>query len=132
MKKYAYPAIFSPEGNGLYAVNFPDLDGCYTSGEGLADAIEMAEDVLAFTLYDYEKKARSIPEPSDSASIRLKNGEFVNIIACDTLEYQKMHNNKAVKKTLSIPEWMNEMAMAANINFSQLLQDALKEKLNLI
>ena len=131
MNKYAYPAVFTPEENNLFSVHFPDLEGCYTSGEGLADAIEMAEDVLAFTLYDYEKKHSPIPEPSKSVYIKLEKDEFVNIIACNTLEYQKKNNNKAVKKTLSIPEWLNELAVAANINFSQLLQDALKEKLNL-
>ncbi len=117
--------------NGLYAVVFPDLEGCYTSGESLADAIEMAEDVLAFTLYDYEKNNRDIPKPSKNTEIPVQNGEFANMIACDTLEYQKMNNNKAVKKTLSIPEWLNEMAVASNINFSQVLQEAVREKLHL-
>lgn len=131
MSKYVYPAIFTKEGS-QYSVVFPDLEGCYTCGDSLSDAIFMAEDVLAFTLYDYEKNKLAIPAPSDLKSIKLKNKETVNQIACDTLGYQKRNNNKSVKKTLSIPEWLNEAAIAANINFSQVLQDALKEKIGLI
>ena len=127
--RYAYPAIFTPEDNGMYSVYFPDLEGCYTAGDDIADAIYMAEDVLAFTLYAYERDKRPIPEASVSSAFALNEGEFVNLIMCDTLQYQKRNNNKAVKKTLSIPEWLNEAAAAADVNFSQVLQDALKEKL---
>ena len=91
----------------------------------------MAEDVLAFTLYDYEKEKKAIPEPSVVNKLIIEPNEFANYITCDTIGYQKRNNNKAVKKTLSIPEWLNEAAMAAEINFSQILQDGLKKKLNL-
>lgn len=128
--KYVYPAVFTPEDGG-YSVLFPDLEGCYTCGDDLKDALYMAEDVLAFTLFDYEKEKRDIPTPSERAAISLKKGEFVNYIACDTLGYQKRNNNKAVKKTLSIPEWMNEAAVGAGLNFSQTLQDAIVDKLHL-
>ena len=130
MSKYVYPAIFTPE-NGMYNVVFPDLESCYTCGDNLADAMYMAEDVLAFTLYDFERENRSIPAPSDLKDIQVSDNEFVNLIACDTIEYQKRNNNKAVKKTLSIPEWLNEAATAAGLNFSQVLQIALKQQLNL-
>lgn len=129
--KYVYPAIFTEE-NGMYSVLFPDLEGCYTSGDDLKDAFEMAEDVLAFTLYHYESKGLDIPEPSAIGSIKVKDNEFVNCVLADTLTYQKMHNNKAVKKTLSIPEWLNEMATAENLNFSQILQNALKNELHVV
>lgn len=130
MAKYVYPAIFTKEKNGLYSVEFPDIDGCLTCGDNLAEALYMAQDVLAFTLYDYERDRKEVPVPSDSASIEAPNGSFVNCVLCDTLEYQKRNNNKAVKKTLSIPEWLNELATNAGINFSQVLQDALKAQLN--
>lgn len=129
LKRYTYPAILTPEEDGAYSVNFPDLEGCYTCGDDLGDALYMAEDVLAFTLYDYEKAGREIPVPSPADSLKIEKDEFVNYVTCDTLEYQKRNNNRAVKKTLTIPEWMNEMAINAGINFSQLLQDALIEKL---
>ncbi len=89
----------------------------------------MAENVLAFVLFDYENEKRKIPFPSPAADLHLEGNEFVNYVTCDTLEYQRRHNNRAVKKTLSIPEWMNEMATNAGINFSQVLQEALTEKL---
>lgn len=131
MRKYFYPAVFTPEENGAYSVNFPDIEGCYTCGDYLADCIMMAEDVLAFSLYEYEKENRTVPTPSDINHIPLAPGEFVNYIACDTLAYRKMHSNKAVKKTLSIPEWLNEAAETAGINFSRVLQDALMKQLDI-
>ena len=88
----------------------------------------MAEDALAFTLYDYETEAKAIPEPSTPDSIELEGKEFVNYVVCDTLEYRKLHNNRSVKKTLTIPEWLNESATAMGLNFSQVLQDALMDK----
>lgn len=129
MKKYSYPAIFTAEEGGKYSIRFPDLEGCYTCGDNLTDGILMAEDVLAFTLYDYERNEREMPEPSALPEIPLEDHEFVNYIACDTLEYRKRFNGKAVKKTLTIPEWLNEAAMAMNLNFSQVLQEALMNKL---
>lgn len=128
--KYVYPAVFTKEKKG-YSVLFPDLEGCYTCGDDLKDALYMAEDVLAFTLFDYEKTRKTIPVPSEYEALKTGVNEFVNYVSCDTLEYQRRNNNKAVKKTLSIPEWLNELAMAKGINFSQVLQDALKAQLNL-
>ena len=128
MAKYAYPAIFTPEEDGSFSINFPDLEGCYTCGDSLEDGIEMAEDALALVLYGYEKDGRPIPAPSTPATLSLSGNEFVNYIACDTMEYRKMYNNRAVKKTLTIPEWLNEAASAMGLNFSQVLQEALLQK----
>lgn len=125
MTRYAYPAVFTPEEDGGFSVVFPDLEGCYTCGDDLADAIMMAEDVLALTLYGYENDRREIPVPSDMSAVPLESDEFVNFISCDTMAYRKIYNNKAVKKTLTIPEWLNEAASSMNVNFSQVLQDAL-------
>ena len=111
--KYVYPAVFTPEDNGQFSVYFPDLEGCYTSGDNLWDAIYMAEDVLAMTLVSYEDKAKIIPVLSEK--LPLEEGEFQNYIA-------------SIKKTLTIPEWLNEKALAQGINFSQVLQEALIER----
>ena len=129
MAKYVYPAVFKPEENGLYSIYFPDLEGCYTTGDDLADGIAMAEDVLAITLYNYEKENANIPEASSPSSIVLQANEFVNYIVADTLYYQRRFNSKAVKKTLTIPEWLNDLAASQKINFSQVLQEALMIKL---
>lgn len=129
MAKYAYPAIFTPEDDGGFSVRFPDLEGCYTCGDDMVDSLAMAEDALALVLYGYEKDGREIPAPSKETNISLSEGEFVNFVACDTLEYRKMYNSKAVKKTLTIPEWLNEAAMSMDLNFSQILQEALLSKI---
>ena len=129
MAKYAYPAVFTPEEDGTFSINFPDLEGCYTCGDSLAEGLEMAEDVLALVLYGYEKDNREIPAPSQLTNLKLGNGEFANFVACDTIKYRKRYNNKAIKKTLTIPEWLNEMGTAMGLNFSQVLQEALIQKL---
>lgn len=131
MAKYAYPAVFTPEEEGGYSVFFPDLEGCYTCGDDLQDALFMAGDVLAFVLYNYEAEGRKIPAPSKAEEVEKSGKDFVNYVACDTVEYAKLHNNKAVKKTLTIPQWLNEAAMRQDINFSQLLQEALLQKVNM-
>nr|DAI19985.1 MAG TPA: HicB-like antitoxin [Caudoviricetes sp.] len=127
MKKYVYPAVFTEEDNGMYSVNFKDLESCYTCGDDIDDAILNAQDVLSMVLYRYEKNGITIPKPSNIANIEINNKSFVSYVVGDTDTYRRMHNNKAVKKTLTIPEWMNEVAIAQNINFSQVLQDALME-----
>lgn len=129
MAKYVFPAVFEEEG-GAYSVYFPDIEGCFTCGDSLAQAMEMAQDALALMLYDYEADGRMIPEPSAPGTIQAGSG-FVSYVCADTLEYQKRFNKKAVKKTLTIPEWMNEAATRAGVNFSQVLQEALTSRLGL-
>lgn len=128
--KYVYPAIFTPEEVG-FSVRFPDIAGCFTSGETIEEAMSMAEDALCLMIYDMEENQEDIPVASDVRSIRFDEGEFVSLVACDTLEYRRYYNNKAVKKTLSIPAWLNTMAEREDINFSSVLQKALKEELHL-
>lgn len=130
MAKYVYPAVFTPEEDGGYSVVFRDLEGCFTCGDDLADALFMAEDALALILYGYESDSKVIPTPSAPSSITISEGEFVNYVSCDTMAYRKKYNNKAVKKTLSIPEWMNDEGLRLGLNFSQLLQDAVQNAIN--
>lgn len=130
MAKYAYPAIFTAENNS-YSVSFPDVEGCLTFGETIPEAIEMAEDALCLMLYDLEEEGSEIPKPSDAKELKVESNEFVTMIACDTVEYRKFYDNKAVKKTLTVPNWMNTLAEKAGINFSQVLQEALTQKLGL-
>ena len=130
MAKYLYPAVFTKEDSG-YSVNFPDLKNCFTSGETLEEAMEMANDVLCLTLYDLEQNSEPIPAASPVNDVPHDENEFVSLVGCDTIAYRKFFDNKAVKKTLSIPSWLNDMAERAGINFSGTLQDALKAKLNI-
>ena len=129
MAKYIYPAIFKKDGE-FYTVCFPDLEGCYTQGNDLQDAYEMAADVLCLTLYDMEEEKGDIPPASDVCEVETEHGEFVSLVTCDTLEYRKYYDNKAVKKTLTIPAWLNTMAEREGVNFSAVLQSALKAELH--
>ena len=131
---YVYPAIFTEERkeNGDfwgYCIDFPGLQGCFTQGEDIEDGMIMAEDVLALTLYDYEDTGEDIPKPFKIEDIKVKKGEFVTYIRCDTMEYRKKFSKKAVKKTLTIPEWLNKEAMKMGVNFSQVLQKALLKEI---
>lgn len=133
MAKYVYPAIFTPEDDGGFSIRFPDINNCFTDADDLTDAMQNANDVLCLMLYDIEQAGQEIPTASTVPEIQkqAEDGEFVSLIACDTIEYRKFHNSRAVKKTLSIPAWLNEMAERANINFSGTLQEALKKELNI-
>ena len=127
MKKYVYPAVFTEEDNGMYSVEFRDLESCYTCGDDVSDAVLNAQDVLSMVLYRYEREGKAIPKPSSISDIKIDSKSFVSYIVGDIDTYRRMNNNRSVKKTLTIPEWMNEVAIAQNINFSQVLQDALTE-----
>lgn len=128
--KYVYPAVFTVESEGI-SVLFPDIPNCATSGETLAEAMEMAADALALMLYSMEEDNLPIPAPTDIRQMSADTNSFVSLISCDTLEYRKMFDNKSVKKTLTIPSWLNKAAERENINFSAALQDALREQLHL-
>lgn len=132
MAKYVFPAIFTPEDGG-YTIVFPDVENCFTEGDTLTEAMDNAKDVLCMMLYDLERKGKDIPKASNVVDLQRQDaaGEFVTLISCDTIEYRKFHDSRAVKKTLSIPSWLNEMAEQADINFSALLQSALKQQLNI-
>lgn len=126
--KYAYPVIFTPVEEGGYDVKVPDLPGCRTCGDSLADALCMAADAAALWLWDAEEKKEPIPPPTQPEQVEAP--AFINYIYADTGEYRRKYGSYAVKKTLSIPAWLNDKAMQAGVNFSQVLQDALKEKLH--
>lgn len=128
--KYIYPAIFSKDENG-YSVVFPDIENCFTDGETLEEAMENAKDVLELMLYDYEDKKAAPPPASSISVLSVGVGEFATLIMADTMMYRKRFQKRAVKKTLTIPEWLNTEAEKNEINFSAVLQQALKDQLNI-
>lgn len=130
MAKYIYPAIFTKE-EKFYTVRFPDLEGCYTQGTTLQEAYEMAEDVLCLMLYDMEEDKADIPAATETTSIKAGKDEFVSLVSCDTIEYRQFYDSKAVKKTLTLPAWLNTMSEREGINFSAVLQKALKQELHI-
>lgn len=131
MAKYVYPAVFTEEAEGGYSVSFPDVPGCYTGADTLEDAIKRAEDALCLMLYDMEESGSEIKRATRIQDVEHSEKEFVSLIGCDTLEYRKFFNSKAIKKTLTIPAWLNTMAERQELNFSAVLQEALKAKLNI-
>lgn len=128
MKKLFYPAVFHKAEEGGFWVSFPDIPECLTQGEDMAQAYEMAVDALGFALVSRTNENQSIPEPSQPDTINTNDG-FLVVVEFDMLAYKKRTNSKAVKKTLSIPEWLNEEASSMGINFSQVLQEALITKI---
>lgn len=130
MKKLFYPAIFQIEETG-YSVTFPDVEGCITQGEDMREAYEMANDALGLVLSYLKAEHKEIPKASLPQNIKVTDNQFIVVIEFDMQAYLRKNCNKAVKKTLSIPQWLNEEAEEAGINFSQVLQNALKEKLEI-
>ena len=125
--KYVYPVVFEEAEEGGYNVTVPDIPGTFTCGDDMADAIYMAEDVIAMMLADYEDENKAVPVPSKIEDIKTKG--IVSLVRADTDEWRKLVDNRAVKKTLSIPGWLNAKAEKAALNFSQILQEALCNKL---
>ena len=124
--KVVYPAIFIPEKKGDYSVIFPDLDGCVTYGDDLAYAIEMAQKALGLYFVSLEEHKHTIPAVSDIKTIETKPGEFVSLIMVEVNQYRR---NESVKIMVTLPAWLKEAGEQAHVNFSGVLQEALKRKL---
>ena len=131
MSKITYPALFHEEG-GKYWVEFPDLEGCLTNGDTVEESYKNAKEALGFYLdQEGDVYKRIINKPSEVKNIVNANpGTLVMLVEYDSLEYAKKYKTKSIKKTLSIPEWLNDLAVKQNVNFSNVLQDALIKKLN--
>lgn len=133
----AYPACFYKEHEGGYSVIFPDLDHLSTCGETFEEALNMAVDCLAGYLFELRYSGEELPTPSKIDEINPDDEydeykeAFVNMVTVDVEEYAKTHFEKSVKKTLTIPSWLNDLAIENKINFSQVLQKALKAELHL-
>ncbi len=129
MNKLFYPAIFHKAEEGGFWITFPDFPECLTQGDDMQQAYEMAVDALGLAITSREEEKQEIPNPTEPCRIVVNKDEFCVVIEFDMLAYKKRTNSKAVKKTLSIPEWLNEEATALGINFSQVLQEALMQKI---
>lgn len=128
--QYIYPAVFSYDSDGI-SISFPDLPGCFSCGSDDEEALYMARDALGLWMSFLEDEQEEIPTPSKLNEIPLAPNEHAVLIDVWMPLVRKAVRNKAVKKTLSIPQWLNEKAMQEDINFSYVLQEALKKELNL-
>ena len=130
MDKLYYPAIMHPEEEGGYSVWLYNISGCSSQGDTLSEAVENIKDALGLFYEEAVEGSFTLPAPTAPDSAALEPGEFVAVIEFSPGEYLKTRSTKAVKKTLSIPAWLNSMAEAQQINFSAVLQSALVERLN--
>ena len=124
-EKFFYPCVITEE-EGIYYINFPDFKACFTDGETMEEALDNAKDVLTAVLIEMTKHNEKLPEPS-----RPKAGDNDWVVAVDVVKSYVLSkaNNQSVKKTLTIPKWLNDLAIEQDINFSQVLQESLKDKL---
>ncbi|MBM6947878.1 type II toxin-antitoxin system HicB family antitoxin [Mordavella massiliensis] len=125
--KLAYPAVFTPYEDGTegYAVEFPDLPGCVTGGDTMAEAILMAQDAAGGWVLTELEEGKDIPPAGVPDTIHLTGGQFVSLVAVDMDSYAAKYGKGAVKKTLTIPAWMNTFVEKNGISCSKVLQDAL-------
>lgn len=127
-KVYYYPAIFTKEDVG-FSVSFPDFPGCYTEGDTIEEAYKMSASAIG--LYAQNEDGTFVfPKASEPSDITLGKNDFLVLVEFDLVEYLKNTSDKAVKKTLTIPSWLNNLAEQNNVNFSNVLQNALIEHLN--
>lgn len=122
----AYKIVLTPADQG-FMVTVPDFN-CNTQGEDIADALYMARDVIGVMGIALQDMGKEIPEP-DSAEVTAGAEDIITYVDVDFTEYRKRAENKKVKKTLSIPSWLNEKAEAEHINFSRVLEEALISRL---
>ena len=129
MTKYVYPAVFEQNELGGYNVNFPDIQGGFTSGKDLPDAMEMAQDALCLVLYNHEIHDIEIPSPTPVEQMIKPDNGIITLVNCDTSYYRRYFANKLVNKTVTIPTQLNHEAEMAGINFSQVLRTGLEQML---
>lgn len=128
--KYIYPAIFSFDNDGI-SVEFPDLPGCLTCGDTEDEAIRMAKDALGLHLYGMERDNDEIPIPSSISELNTESNQAVILVEVWMPIVRDEIENRAIKKTLTLPKWLNDIAEKNQVNFSHVLQSALKDHLGL-
>lgn len=128
--RYIYPAIFTYEPEREIAVTFPDL-GVATSGEDEDDALLSARELLGCVIYGLEEDGEPIPAPTPLAQVPVEDNERAVLVDVYMPSIRMAQVNKSVSRTVTLPAWLNAKALELNVNFSQVLQDALKEKLHL-
>lgn len=128
MKKLIYPCVVRKE-DDIYFANFPDFNACFTDAESIDELFANTKEVLNGVIFTMLKNKMDLPAAGEN--IKLEEGEFLILVESPVGVIKDRINNMAVKKTLTLPAWMNEMAMEHNVNFSQVLQEGLKRELNI-
>lgn len=123
MNTCVYPAVFHPNEDGSFTVTYPDLPGCISEGKDLPGAMRMAQSALTQWIEYLTESRAEIPAPSGIRSVACSEEEFVSLIRAD------IRDSRAVKRTVSIPKWMDEQVAASGLSLSRVLQDALRDRL---
>jgi predicted RNase H-like HicB family nuclease len=127
---YSYIAVVSFDDDGI-SIHFPDLEGCFTCADDEEEIFKMAKEVLGLHLWSMEKDNETIPAPSTLKNIKLEKNETALMVDVFMPPVRDRINNKVIKKTLTIPQWLNTEAESHGVNFSLILQNGLKEYLHL-
>ncbi|MBN1035800.1 UNVERIFIED_ORG: HicB family protein [Clostridium botulinum] len=127
---YVFPAIFTYDNDGI-SIEFPDLPGCLSCADTTHEAIKMAKEALALHLYGMEEDNENIPKDTPINNLTLLENQIPMLIEVYMPLYRTAIENQSIKKTLTIPQWLNKLAEKNEINFSQILQAALKEQLGI-
>lgn len=130
VERYFYPAIFTYKEGSKIGVIFPDL-GSATSGKDDADALLSARELLGCVLFGLEEEEENIPEPTPLSEIEVRKNECVVLIDVFMPSVRMAQVNRSINRTVTLPAWLNAIALENGINFSQVLQDALKSMLNI-
>lgn len=125
---YIYPAIFEAEEKG-YNISFPDLPGAFTCGDSLEESLYMAKDCLGLYLYSLEERNQNIPCPSSPNKIKTQGDSFVQLIEVYMPPVRDEEENKHIRKNVTIPKWVNDLAKKHKLNCSSLLEIAIKQRL---
>lgn len=132
MDRYLFPAVFEPGEKKGYFVSFPDLSGCITEGDSLEEALRMSKEALELHLYGMEEDGDIIPEPTPPEKLEVPEGSFVSLVEAWMDLVRDEMANKSIKKTLTVPKWLNDLAEQNRVNFSHVLQVSLKKILGVI
>ena len=128
--KYAYPVILTPDG-GSYVAYFPDFHSG-TQGDSLADAIDMSADAIGLLGITMQDEGDKVPAPSPLSEVHTENDDdIVTLVSVDFEAYRKKHDNRAVRRNVSLPAWLDDAARNSGINVSAILAAALKRELRI-
>lgn len=124
-KRVLYPALVHQEDNGQVSIAFPDLEGCFANGKDLKEAYFNAQKILAI----YASYKKTLNAPSDIATINTNESNTTTLLIGVDPQHFDLKSTESIKKTLSIPKWLNDIALQHNTNFSAVLKKALIEHL---
>ena len=132
-KAYAFPAVLTVDhdDNNAVIVSFPDLENCFSDGNDAAEALENAREALGNVLYWMEKDGHPIPEPTDINTLDVPAEAIKSLVSVDMAQVRKEWNTRSVSRTVTLPAWLDEKAKREQVNFSQVLQQALKDMLGI-